>query len=585
MARLPQPGADNGQWGTILNDYLSMSLESDGTLKPIGQSNIVNLQADLATKATTANLAPVATSGTYTDLTAKPTIPSTPTEVGAEPAGLSATTLAMLGASYAKSNQAVYGPRTIFDGDSITLNGITTGGNVGASNQDRSNTWTAELTRSSMGRIDYVWNAAVAGQRSDDMLARFDTIVAPKLPQTVIATIGTNDVGQGRTQAEWLADIESYRLKCVAIGARLIVGEIWPTTDNTPAGRTITTRLWNDALHTWAVQHSVDVIPWQQLCDPITGGWPTTWTSDNIHPGLLDSYAQIGRFAWNFLKNKYGVATVRRAVATGADQVPNGFFTTLDAGKNPPNTPTLVPTTGTGSLPAGTYSYKLTALTYYGESLPNAGYTATLASTGQIAITTPSVSQARGYRVFRKAPSDTDWYLVGTLEGGLTVNFTDDGTATPGVAAPTVDSSKIPVGLTVGSTTRHVINGPFLFTETGIRGNIMRIRPYITGTSLVNDFFSISVVAGEVYHISALLRSYSSLTEGAYGQLILRWRDAGGAIGQICVYRCLLRDTEFGLVSLTATVPTGAITVRISFEVTSTADYVDVAEVRFAKLN
>jgi hypothetical protein len=33
MARLPTPGADNGNWGSILNDYLSQVLKPDGTLK------------------------------------------------------------------------------------------------------------------------------------------------------------------------------------------------------------------------------------------------------------------------------------------------------------------------------------------------------------------------------------------------------------------------------------------------------------------------------------------------------------------------------------------------------------------------
>lgn len=33
MARLPQPGSDQGQWGNILNDFLSTSLQADGTLK------------------------------------------------------------------------------------------------------------------------------------------------------------------------------------------------------------------------------------------------------------------------------------------------------------------------------------------------------------------------------------------------------------------------------------------------------------------------------------------------------------------------------------------------------------------------
>lgn len=33
MARLPQPGGDNGNWGDILNDYLATSHNTDGTLK------------------------------------------------------------------------------------------------------------------------------------------------------------------------------------------------------------------------------------------------------------------------------------------------------------------------------------------------------------------------------------------------------------------------------------------------------------------------------------------------------------------------------------------------------------------------
>lgn len=33
MARLPAPGGDNGTWGVILNDYLSVSLDTGGALK------------------------------------------------------------------------------------------------------------------------------------------------------------------------------------------------------------------------------------------------------------------------------------------------------------------------------------------------------------------------------------------------------------------------------------------------------------------------------------------------------------------------------------------------------------------------
>lgn len=34
MGRLPQPGGDNDVWGDILNDFLKVSLNDDGTIKP-----------------------------------------------------------------------------------------------------------------------------------------------------------------------------------------------------------------------------------------------------------------------------------------------------------------------------------------------------------------------------------------------------------------------------------------------------------------------------------------------------------------------------------------------------------------------
>lgn len=39
MARLPQPGSDNGTWGDILNEYLSQTLKSDGSLRDNSVTN------------------------------------------------------------------------------------------------------------------------------------------------------------------------------------------------------------------------------------------------------------------------------------------------------------------------------------------------------------------------------------------------------------------------------------------------------------------------------------------------------------------------------------------------------------------
>lgn len=46
MVRLPEPGSDEGEWGQILNDYLSVTHKSDGGLKPnVVTSEVIAPQA------------------------------------------------------------------------------------------------------------------------------------------------------------------------------------------------------------------------------------------------------------------------------------------------------------------------------------------------------------------------------------------------------------------------------------------------------------------------------------------------------------------------------------------------------------
>ncbi|MEO8785313.1 MAG: hypothetical protein ABI221_03370, partial [Candidatus Saccharimonadales bacterium] len=55
MPRLPVPGDDTGTWGNILNGFLSVELNGDGTLKKAGA--ITQAQADATAAQTTANAA------------------------------------------------------------------------------------------------------------------------------------------------------------------------------------------------------------------------------------------------------------------------------------------------------------------------------------------------------------------------------------------------------------------------------------------------------------------------------------------------------------------------------------------------
>lgn len=91
MARLPVPGSDDGVWGTVLNEYLGVAHEGDGTLKSgISADKIVsgttNKTFTDAEKNKLASLATVASSGSYTDLSDKPTIPSQYTDEQAQDA-------------------------------------------------------------------------------------------------------------------------------------------------------------------------------------------------------------------------------------------------------------------------------------------------------------------------------------------------------------------------------------------------------------------------------------------------------------------------------------------------------------------
>lgn len=48
MARLPQPGGDKNAWGHVANEYLSVSHNPDGTIKPAGIQDAVSTQVETA---------------------------------------------------------------------------------------------------------------------------------------------------------------------------------------------------------------------------------------------------------------------------------------------------------------------------------------------------------------------------------------------------------------------------------------------------------------------------------------------------------------------------------------------------------
>ena len=475
--------------------------------------------------------------------------------------------------------RSVLGPRWVFDGDSITISSLTFSGP--SSIQDRGHSWTTILAGLSQGRIDYVFNAALAGQASASMLTRFDTYVTPHKPDVVFATIGTNDVGTGIGLAAFQANIIAYHAKVKSLGARLILGTIWPTDDTTVANRQVTGRAWNDWTHEWASANGVIVVPWGALANPVTGGWPAGWSSDGLHPGAsTDSFRLIAEFAWRFLEPMVGPKALRSPSSNGGDLLANGLFTTLTTAVAPPSV-TAATSTASGTLAAGTYNYKVTARNEWGESAPSVAIPATLAGTGTITLTVPNATPAgnKGFRLYRKGPSDTDFLYIGKVASG-TYSIIDDGSAVSGTAILGVDTSQYPTGITLGSTSPHSL-GAGVRTDARFRGNVLRITPLENGVSSTGDYINVTgLVAGDLIDVSMLLAANTLVPKP-----IIRLRQADGT-SQVANL-LLLNDTIDGdlvMLHLRFAVPTNATQFRLGLETSGTSGYVDCGEVRVARV-
>ena len=106
----------------------------------------------------------------------------------------------------------------------------------------------------------------------------------------------------------------------------------------------------------------------------------------------------------------------------------------------------------TGSLPAGTYSYRVSALNALGETLASTAVTATtVGGSSTVTLAWPAVTGATGYKVYGRTGGSE--LLMDTPGNVLT--WDDDGTVlTPSGALPTADTTGTPEVLGTSSTFR-----------------------------------------------------------------------------------------------------------------------------------
>ncbi len=155
---------------------------------------------------------------------------------------------------------------------------------------------------------------------------------------------------------------------------------------------------------------------------------------------------------------------------------------------------TGTPVTGTGTLAAGTYWYRISQIvngveTGFGfDSNCTYDHSYQLSATGQIVLNWSQSANATGYRIYRGSASTTET-LLASIGNGVTLTYTDDGSVTPSGAQPNFGW---PTGLATNSSLgegknngypfgRDYTTGAFsipsnnsvAYSPTAIRGRVM----------------------------------------------------------------------------------------------------------------
>jgi len=125
-----------------------------------------------------------------------------------------------------KLSIAIPRPLTVvIDGDSISAQGYSS--NATSLKYNNHGWWVHALYRLKCP-LSVASVAAVSGQTSSQILARFDSTVAVHKPDEVWAIIGQNNLGDADGGVQCIADLRAYAAKCRDIGATLRLGTVTP---------------------------------------------------------------------------------------------------------------------------------------------------------------------------------------------------------------------------------------------------------------------------------------------------------------------------------------------------------------------
>ncbi len=179
--------------------------------------------------------------------------------------------------------------------------------------------------------------------------------------------------------------------------------------------------------------------------------------------GIYSWFVKINRFNWDPV-NGFASTEIHPAFIFSALSPPvNAAFTA-----------------GAGTLPIGTYYYRVTALTASGETIPSAETSLALTAIGGVNVNWSAVTGATGYKVYGRSTGAE--LFIAQVAAGVTT-YLDNGSITPTGTMPTMN--------TTGE--REIYSAKFqacLLAATGLEDNVNGIyagsRPFVEQKSSVN---------------------------------------------------------------------------------------------------
>lgn len=445
---------------------------------------------------------------------------------GAEPAGLSSSTITALkslfpGSAYvAPKSIGRLGVRWGFMGDSITDSSLTwpTFGPQ----------WWAVAASMSGGRFWPAVMAGVAGQTTTQMLARIATNFPVRSIDVGFILGGTNDVSQAFPLATTASNITAMVSYLRSIGVQPVLGLIPPRAVST--GFQANVSAVNAWIKKFGSKNAIPVVDFfSVLVNLPNGEYIPALTADGVHPTpaghLLMAQKVISTL--DHMLSSTSADVVPLSFTDPVNLVPNGFFQTWATAPTVP-TITVAHAAASSTLGAGTYYYKVGYVSAFGESLPSNEVTVVASAGDAVTITIPPLSNWQKLVIYRGTASGSEALLAEVAATGSSANtYVDNGSVTPGTAVPqTVDHYAAP-GSWTAQTGAGSIQLTKVTTDTDFRGTAIDMVGRLgTLAELINGFtFATPPNAGDILAISFKIKTPVTATVSRAEMYL---RNAGG---------------------------------------------------------